>query len=215
MIFIENLRAKKWVSVFIIYLRYLIGGSFVFASIVKIQGNRFTTESGIDQPINSWHHLFETLYQSGMYWEFLGWSQLISGFILMTQRYAALGALLFFPITINIFFITLSYPFGGTPIITGLILLANIALLLWDYKKFTPLFQYKTIKAGTLVQAKDNISNNTLWTFLGLLLFSTTIIYVIIYDRKPIQWFIICLSLGLAGLILYNIRHRQKNKNGR
>ncbi|HEX8268281.1 MAG TPA: DoxX family protein [Flavobacterium sp.] len=138
---IEVLRQKCWAVVLVIYLRYLIGGAFVYASIVKIRGERFTTDNASSAPIDSAWHLFETLYQSGLYWNFLGWSQLIAGLLLLTQRYARLGALLFFPISVNIFFITLSYYFAGTPIISGLIVSANVFLLLWDYEKLVPLFQ--------------------------------------------------------------------------
>jgi len=205
---IDKLRQKQWAIIFVIYLRYLIGGAFVFSSIVKIQGHRFTTDNGATAPIDSPWHLFETLYQSGLYWNFLGWSQLIAGLLLMTQRYATIGAVVFFPITINIFFITISYYFAGTPIITGLLLLANIFLLLWDYNKFLPLL---TADKNQTVNTYDKISNNILWNYIGILLFLTTVVYIIIYDRNPILWFVICVVLGLAGLILNNIRQR-KNK---
>ena len=42
----SSLKNKVWLQIFIIYTRYLIGSAFVFASIVKIKGNRFTTDSG-------------------------------------------------------------------------------------------------------------------------------------------------------------------------
>jgi hypothetical protein len=59
----------------------------------------------------------------------------------MTQLYAGLGAVVMFPIVIKIFIITISYYFAGTPVITGLLLLANIFLILWDYQKLLPLLQ--------------------------------------------------------------------------
>ena len=108
---IIKLKQKIWLQVFIIYTRYLIGSAFVFASIVKISGERFTAESGALNPINSSWHLFETLYQSGLYWKFLGCAQLLAGFLLMTQRYSKLGALINFPIIANVFVITISYYF--------------------------------------------------------------------------------------------------------
>lgn len=206
---IDNLRQKKWATIFIIYLRYLIGGAFVFSSIVKIQGHRFTTDNSSTAPIDTPWHLFETLYQSGLYWHFLGWSQLIAGLLLMTQKYATLGALVFFPITINIFVITISYYFAGTPIITGLLLLANILLLLWDHKKLSPILEIDQSKIEHY--SSDTIAKDVLWIYLGVLLFVTTVAYIIIYDRNPLQWFLLCFVLGLAGLIYYNIRQRQKN----
>ncbi len=125
----NKLKNKIWAQIFIIYTRYLIGGAFVFASLIKIKGTRFTTESGEFNPINSAWHFFETMYQSGLYWRFIGVGQLIAGFLLMTQRYAKLGALVNLPIILNIFIITLSYYFAFTPVITGLMLLANLALI--------------------------------------------------------------------------------------
>lgn len=202
---IDLLRQNQWATIFVIYLRYLIGGAYVFSSILKIQGHRFTTGSGATAPIDSPWHLFETLYQSGLYWNFLGWSQLIAGLLLMTQRYATIGALVFFPITVNIFFISISYYFAGTPIITGLLLLANIFLLLWDYDKFLPLIR---ADRNQKVNTYDKNSNYILWDYIGIILFLTTVVYVIIYDRNPILWFVICVVLGLAGLILNVIRQR-------
>ena len=197
---IVHLRQKTWATIFVIYLRYLIGGAFVFSSIVKIQGLRFTSADGASAPLDSAWHFFETLYRSGLYWNFLGWSQLLAGLLLMTQKFAALGALVFFPISLNIFVITVSYSFSGTPVITGLMLLANIFLLLWDYQKFMPLIG----GAGAENHSGfENISAKPLWVYLGLLLFLVTIISTTIFGRNPLIWFAGCVLLGLGGLIMY------------
>lgn len=126
----NRFKQRLFHQLFIIYTRYLIGGAFVFASLIKIKGTRFTSESGESNPIDSAWHFFETLYQSGLYWQFIGISQLIAGFVLMTQRYSKLGAILNFPIILNIFVVTLSYYFAYTPVITGPILLANFLLII-------------------------------------------------------------------------------------
>jgi hypothetical protein len=137
---ISNLKKNTTLQIFTIFLRFLIGAAFVFASIVKIQGLRFTSDSGAGNPINSAWHFFETMYQSGIYWKLIGWGQLLAGLILMTQRWITIGAVLFLPIITNIFFITISYEFAGTPIITFLMLLANLYLLVWDWNKLKLLF---------------------------------------------------------------------------
>ena len=204
---LDILRQKRWATISVIFLRYLIGGAFVFSSIVKIQGERFTTATGASFPINSPWHFFETLYQSGLYWNFLGWSQLIAGLVLMTQRYATLGAVFFFPICLNIFFITISYHFSGTPIITGLLLLANIFLLLWDYNKLLPLVQ---TNKNPRVVTYNKTSTNSLWTYLGVLLFVVTVAYVIIFGRNALLWILICFALGLSTLIIDIFRQRKK-----
>lgn len=203
---IEVLRRKQWAIIFVIYTRYLIGGAFVFSSIVKIQGGRFTTDDGSSYPIDSGWHLFETLYRSGLYWNFLGWSQLLAGMLLMTQRFATLGALLFFPITLNILFITLSYYFAGTPIITALLVIANIFLLVWDYHKLLPIFKKHNIPATNML---DPTNHNNLWTYTGMLLFLITVVYVMIFGSHPNVWILICVVLGLSAFILNIVRDKK------
>lgn len=206
---IDILRQKKWANIFVIYLRYLIGGAFVFSAIIKIQGGRFTTDDGSSSPIDSAWHLFETLYRSGLYWKFLGWGQLIAGLLLMTQRYAALGAVMFFPITLNIFFITVSYYFAGTPVITGLLVLATIFLMMWDYKKLLPLFQ---TPKPYIHNTYHKVAENTLWVYIGLLLFLITVFYVVMWGRNPNLWFLICIGIGLCALIYQT--YFQSKKDG-
>lgn len=196
MIFIDEIRSNKLLSIFVIYLRYLIGGAFVFASIVKVNGERFMALDGTKDPINSPAHFFETLYQSGFYWKFLGITQLIAGFLLMTQRFATIGALVFFPIILNIFVITISYDFHGTPFITGLMLLANTFLLLWEYEKLLPLLN------GNF-QPKHNIKPTRKWVVAGISMFVLSIVYPV-FSRNPLAWFMGCTAIAIVPLFIYN-----------
>jgi hypothetical protein len=94
-------------------------------------GARFTI-LGLDNPVG---FFFEALYRAGWYWNFLGFMQLLTALLIIIPRTAYLGALLYLPIIINIFIIVVAVDFKGTPYIAGLMLLANIYLLFWDYKK--------------------------------------------------------------------------------
>jgi uncharacterized membrane protein YphA (DoxX/SURF4 family) len=123
---------NQWI---IIHLRYLVGFAFIPSGLIKLMGERFTAIQA-DNPIG---YFFEALYQSGMYWNFLGGVQVIAGILLMTQRYATLGALMFFAILTNIWIITLSLSFNGTWIITSLMMIAIIILLVWDRHKLLPI----------------------------------------------------------------------------
>ncbi|MBN8583569.1 MAG: hypothetical protein J0M37_00630 [Ignavibacteria bacterium] len=194
----HNLKSKLLPQLFIIYTRYLIGAAFVFASVVKIQGKRFTTIDGINEPINSAWHMFETLYQSGLWWKVMGLGQLIAGLLLMTQRYAKLGALMFLPIIANIFVITLSYDFRGTPVITGLMLIANIMLVLWDWDELKIL-----VNKAPVMQQPNRFENIRIWEITGLALFLFTAIYragVAGYNILP--WAAVCFTIGLTGLLI-------------
>lgn len=99
------MKNKLTFQLLIISIRYLLGLAFVFASIIKIKGLRFTNVNGTNYPINSPFHYFETVYQSGLYWKFLGLGQLIAGGLLLTQRYTKLGAMIYLPIIINVYII--------------------------------------------------------------------------------------------------------------
>lgn len=197
------MKNKTWAQIFVIYLRYLIGFAFIFASLVKIQGLRFTAESGAENPINSAWHFFETLYESGIYWRFLGLAQFITGVLLVTQRYAKLGAILFLPIIANVFVITVSYDFRGTPIITGLMLLSTLFLLYWDWDSLKVLLN-KTPTHST----KKRLEHNTIWMYLGFaFLLITILLKIFINSNYIIYGFLLMLVVGVVGLIIgYNRR---------
>lgn len=194
------LRLRQWLlmQLFIVYLRYLIGGAFVFASLIKIKGHRFTTEDGSGLPLHSAGHLFETLYQSGLYWQFLGAAQLAAGLLLITQRYARLGALAFLPIIINIFVITLSYDFGLTPVITGLMLLANLLLVWWEWPVLRVL-----VNQAPRPLPPSRLGPAAVWELTGLALFLFTFGYRALHDQyNMLLWAGVCLLLGLTGLLV-------------
>ena len=200
------LRLRQWLlmQLFIVYLRYLIGGAFVFASLIKLKGHRFTTEDGSAAPLHSAWHLFETLYQSGLYWQFLGAAQLVAGLLLMTQRYARLGTLAFLPIVVNIFVITLSYEFGLTPVITGLLLLANLLLVWWEW----PVLRVLVNQAPSPLPPA-RLGPAATWELTGLALFLFTFGYRVLYDEyNVLLWAGVCLLLGLAGLVI-GLRRRR------
>lgn len=117
------------------FTRLLLGIGFIAPGLTKVVGNRFTV-LGTDTPVG---FFFEALYQTGFYWRFLGAAQIIAAVLTLIPRTSTLGAIAFFPIILNIFIITVSMNFVGTPVVTGLMLLANLYLLCWDYHKFKPL----------------------------------------------------------------------------
>ncbi|MCT2564732.1 DoxX family membrane protein [Chryseobacterium herbae] len=134
----EKLRTSRRNQWIIIHLRYLVGFAFFPSGLTKLLGNRFTVLS-TDTPIGSF---FEAMYQTGFYWNFLGLSQLVAGILLMTQRFALLGALMFLAILSNIWIITISLSFTGTWVITSLMMIAVTVLLIWDHHKLMPILGY-------------------------------------------------------------------------
>lgn len=118
--------------------RVLLAVGFIPTGAVKLLGRRFTMMS----PESDIGLFFETLYRSGPYWRFLGLAQVVAGLLVLSRTTATLGALAFFAIMLNVFFITISYDFRGTPVVTGLMLLATVYLLMWDYDRLRGLFGF-------------------------------------------------------------------------
>lgn len=116
--------------------RVLLAVGFIPTGMVKLLGRRFSYMS----PETLIGGFFETLYLSGPYWHFLGAVQVLAGVLVLWRATATLGALLFFGIMTNVFIVTISYNFKGTPFITGAMLLATLYLLLWDYDRLRGLF---------------------------------------------------------------------------
>jgi uncharacterized membrane protein YphA (DoxX/SURF4 family) len=127
----SRVRKYRLLKVFTVFTRILLALAFLPSGLTKVMGNRFTV-LGIEDPVG---FFFEALYRTGFYWRFLGICQLTVSLLLLIPRTAFLGALAYFPLILNIFVITVSMHFTGTPVITGLMLLANIYLLCWDYDK--------------------------------------------------------------------------------
>lgn len=111
--------------------RILLALAFIPTGMVKLLGERFTTMP-TDTPVG---YFFEAMYQSGFYWNFLGLGQVLAGVLLLIPATATLGAVMFFPIVLNITVVTWSVGFKGTVYVTSLMLLAALFLLCWDWDR--------------------------------------------------------------------------------
>jgi len=197
---IDRLKRLLFFKLTTIYLRYLIGFAFVFASFIKMQGERFTRIS-TEQPVG---YFFEAMYQTGFYWRFLGFAQFLAGSLMMTQRFATVGALVFLPIILNVCLITHSIDFGtGTPTITTLMLLGTVYLVLWDYKKWIILFQKdNTIKLDLTNEPEDVFMTQPVWTITGILfVFMSAWPWVTKWNNFGI-WMVVMVATGLIAFVI-------------
>jgi hypothetical protein len=130
-----RVRANPFLYRFALGTRMLLAMGFIPTGMVKLMGHRFTA-IGTDTEVG---RFFEALYQGGgLYWHFLGAVQVTAGVLILFPATATLGAIIFFPFILNIFVITLSYHFKGTPFVTGPMVLASHFLLCWDYDRLRP-----------------------------------------------------------------------------
>lgn len=125
---VEELHQRRATRAFTWVTRILLALAFVPSGLTKLQGERFT-RLGIDNPVG---FFFEAFYRTGIYWNFLGAAQLLAAILILVPRTRVIGALVYFPIILNIFLITYAMHFQGTVYITALMLLGAIWLLLWE-----------------------------------------------------------------------------------
>ena len=114
-----------------------MGLTFIASGIRKLPGIKFT----ILPDTNPVGHFFNAMYETGLYWNFIGCFQIIIGFLIFFNRFVVLSSVLMMPVTVNIFLVSIALNMTGTPVITFLMLLGNIYLLFWHYENFKPLLQ--------------------------------------------------------------------------
>lgn len=162
---IARLKQNRILQVFTISLRYLVGSAFVYAGVAKIDENVMIPESGASASVNTAYHFFKTMFESGLYWHFIGWSQLVAGLLLMSQVFSTAGAVAFFPVMLSIFVLSLSFESIAVPVFTFLLLLGNVYLLLWDWSKL----KFIVLPAPqTYTDTNPEFSQRKIWTYLGL-----------------------------------------------
>ncbi|MBX2828846.1 MAG: hypothetical protein KTR22_11835 [Flavobacteriaceae bacterium] len=135
--FIDQIKKRRLFKWLYWFTKILLGLGFILSGFRKMPGVKFTA-IGIDNPIGLF---FEGMYQSGFYWNFIGYYQIAVGILLMTPWLKRLSPLLAFPVTFNIFLVSASLHMRGTPVITSAMVLGNLFLMLWHAKSYSPIFR--------------------------------------------------------------------------
>ena len=143
-------KADKWFKRFAIFCRIALAASFIPAGFVKIMGERFAAGLSPNNPLG---HYFEALHLTGYYYTFLGIVQVITAILLLIPRTSLLGALMYFPIIVNICVLTYATRFDGTRGVTMMVL-ASLFLLIWDYDRLKYILPFKQPKTDPHVLKK-------------------------------------------------------------
>lgn len=127
---------NRWLQIFTAFTRGLLAFGFLPPGLIKVFNQPFTLLPD-SNPVG---HYFNALYQTGFYYQFLGWGQVIAAVLLLIPRTAHLGALMFFPIILNIAVLTNAVGFKGTWLLTIFMFLASLYLVCWDYDRLKAIF---------------------------------------------------------------------------
>lgn len=147
--------------------------------LVKILGMQFILPSSV------YEYQLKELDGVTLAWAFLGFSpwfsvmlgffELVPGVLLLFNRTKLLGAVLLFPIVLTVFLINNAYDFlPHMRVLTGVLLLMNLSLLLYDYKLFIR-FSHEILRDQSTIKLIELIIN---FILIG------SITFLIIYNLK-------------------------------
>lgn len=141
----------KTIKILIIVLNLFVGGFLIYGSVSKF-GETPKADKIIEQikkgeeiaPNNEVLKIKNYIFgmkQSGYFWTFLGIAELLAGIFLVSQFFARIGAIIAFPITLNIFLfhVFLEPHEIGELIQISALLIINIMLIAATYKTWKPL----------------------------------------------------------------------------
>ena len=173
-----TLRRNRWLGYFAIFCRVALALGFLPSGIVKLRGERFTALPS-HHPLGQY---FDALFLTGYYYTFIGVVQLVTVVLLLIPRTALLGAMLYFPIILNICVLTYAVRFEGTRIAT-LMLLANVFLLVWDYDRLHHVLPFRP----THDHHVDKASKFPMWFFVLVFAAAASVIVInqFVYDVRP------------------------------
>ena len=169
-------RSSRLLLRFTLFTRILLAAGFIPTGLVKLLGRRFGTIP-VDEPIGAF---FEAMYQTGLFWNFIGATQVVAGALLLVPRFAHLGALLFLPVVVSINVVNLALGFGLTTVITFLMTLAVLYLLLWDYDRFRGLLTRRPFARRPELPAY----RLDRWEIAGFALFAVTLLGFFLFTRN-------------------------------
>ncbi|WP_378174448.1 DoxX family protein [Aquimarina sp. SS2-1] len=117
---------------------------------------RFASGLSTNHPMGSY---LEALHHTGYYYTFIGIAQVATAILLLIPRTVTLGALLYFPIIVNICILSFAVRFDGSFVSAPLMVLANVYILVWNYDKLKYILPFKKIPYYGIIEKPKKYSN--------------------------------------------------------
>ena len=207
---VNRFRIRRWCHVWVAVLRILIGFAFLPAGLKKSLGGPFTDPSNV----GTFHDFLHGFHATGVFYNFVGWVQVVVAVLLMTQRFATLGAALALPLfsAIMVFCWSTNVPFTATMV--TLMWLGVVSFILWDWHRFKALWG----KPGFPADRDMQLIEADLWERCGLAVVAAYVAIVAVsggvYRPKGLEWgnpaFWTLPVLALTPLVTYGIERRRR-----
>lgn len=151
-----KIRQNRWYWYFSIFCRILLAYAFFVAGMVKIVGERFASGLSTKHPMGAY---LEALHHTGYYYTFIGIAQVLAAILLLIPATITLGAILYFPIIVNIWLLSFAVRFEGSFVTSPLMVLANLYVLFWNYDRLKYLFPIKSLNSEAILKKPATYNN--------------------------------------------------------
>lgn len=184
------LRARRSSSVPIAMalLRIFIGFAFVPSGLKKVLGEPFT-DPHLRGPFHDFLHAF---YATGWFYAFVGSAQLVAAALLMTQRFALVGALVATPILTTILAFCWSTQVYPTASVVTLMWLGTLALIGWEWPRWRGVVREEPLDPATYAALREERIDRRLWSACGVVVLTLYLVVCFatggIYRPRGVEW---------------------------
>ena len=165
--FYRIIKSNRWYWLFSIFCRVSLAFAFFVAGWVKIIGERFASGLSIIHPMGAY---LEALHHTGYYYTFIGVAQIVATILLLIPRTVTLGALLYFPIIVNIWLLSYAVRFEGSYVTSPLMVWACLFLIVWNYDRVRYLLPLNHFSDMGILQKPKKYSWKFPYLFAGFVL---------------------------------------------
>jgi len=170
-------KGNKWLHYFVIFLRIALAWGFITSGMVKIVGERFASGLSVNHPMGQY---LEALHHTGFYYTFIGVVQVVAAILLLIPRTVILGALLYFPVMLNICILSYAVRFEGSILTAPFMFLGSLFLICWNYDKIKYILPFNHTIVPNAIPKQKNLSNKfPTKFFLGVVATVMAIIFFI------------------------------------
>ncbi len=211
---VARARGSRRAQVLVVLTRMLLGFAFLPAGLKKLLDQPFTDPRN-HGPFHDFLHAFR---DTGVFYQFVGALQLVVAALLLTQRRAALGALLCAPVITAIAVFCWSTMVVPTAIVATLMWLATAALLLWDLHAWVGVL---TVTPPALAAPNEREPIDLgVWSRAGALILlgylALTALAGEVYRPRGVELdrpaFYVLLALPLVPVVAYFVEARRRTR---
>ena len=159
------------------FWNFVIVSTRIFLGIIFFTGgmSKLMPFPGIIGPVWLEERLAE--YDVGIFARFIAYSEAIIGLLVLSGRFATIGAIMMFPMIVNILMVTVSMHWRGTPYVLSFFLALNILLLIADWHKLKHLLSDQTEPYRQIPLRRKHWRMDLLWAAGMIFIMSSIFVY--------------------------------------